>query len=99
MKKSAIALAVAAALAASAAPAQAETTFYGRLATGVTYNNPRNNDRSNWDVANHGSRWGVRGSQDLGNGMSVVYRLETAIAADNFTGNGDGFVRVGLIAQ
>jgi len=103
MKKSAIALAVAAALAASAA-AQAETTFYGRAALAVTYqdikkvrediNSPDDiinffNDGI-WDIRNAGSRWGVRGSEDLGNGLSAIYHIETNINASEYNGNGDG---------
>jgi len=91
MKKSAIALAVAGALVASAA--QAATTLYGRLALAVAYVDPdqintiSDNDGS-WDVINSGSRWGLRGSQDLGNGLSAIYHMETAIQSDTFNGAG-----------
>lgn len=105
MKKSAIALAVASALAASAA-VQAETTFYGRAALALTYtekdrildpddiNQPDDIidlfDDGVWDIANSGSRWGVRGSQDIGNGLSAIYHFETEITADDYNGRRDG---------
>lgn len=101
MQKSAIALAVAATLAASAV-AQAETTFYGSFRMGVQYtdqdgiqvedvNSPGDVldlfDDGFWDVTDHSSRWGVRGSEDLGNGLSAIYQLETRIRADQHNGN------------
>ena len=99
MKKSAIALAVAAALAASAA-VQAETTFYGRGALAITYtdvNKTREDvnspgdivdffDDGIWDIRNAGTRWGVRGSEDLGSGLSAIYHIETNINADTYNG-------------
>ena len=97
MKKSAIALAVAAALAASAA-AQAETTFYGRAALAITYTDTSIDsdtpigdifDDGIWDIRNAGTRWGVRGSEDLGNGLSAIYHIETNLDADSHNGNGD----------
>ena len=97
MKKSAIALAVAAALAASAA-AQAETTFYGRAALAITYTDRSIEsdteigdifDDGIWDIRNAGTRWGVRGSEDLGNGLSAIYHIETNLDADSHNGNPD----------
>jgi len=94
MRKSAIALAVAAALAASAA-VQAETTFYGRAALAVTYTDTSVDndddlgdffDDGIWDIRNAGTRWGVKGSQDIGNGLSAIYHIETNIDADSYNG-------------
>lgn len=99
MKKSAIALAVASSLAASAV-VQAETTFYGRAALSIIHtdndlkaddvNSPGDvkkilND-GDWDIISSGSRWGVKGSEDLGNGLSAIYHIETAIPADSYNG-------------
>lgn len=101
MQKSAIALAVAATLAASAA-AQAETTFYGSFRMGIQYTDPdgiRIEDVNSpgdvidifddgfFDVTDQSSRWGVKGSEDLGNGLSAIYQLETRIRADQFNGS------------
>lgn len=86
MNKSIIALAVAGALAASVA-AQAETTLYGSARIGVTYTQPDGpgTDKSNWDVANEASRIGVKGSEDLGNGLKAIYQYEFGV---NIDGNG-----------
>ncbi len=72
--------------------ARAETTFYGSFRVSIQYNDPDASDQSsNWDVTDHSSRIGVRGSEDLGNGLSTIYQLETRVRADEFNGNGDGF--------
>lgn len=83
MKKTAIISALAGAMAASAAPAvhaQSSVTLYGIVDTSVRYltNANANNDSQ---VAMGvgpitGSRWGIKGSEDLGNGLSTVFRLE-----------------------
>ncbi len=91
MQKSALALAVAATMVASAV-AHAETTFYGSWRMGIQYTDPDGPDSSNWDITDHSSRWGVRGSEDLGNGLSAIYQLESRIRADEFNGNGNGFI-------
>ena len=83
MKKTAISLAVAAAMTASFA-AQADTTLYGRIGQSIDYNDPDGGD-SNWDVENFTSRWGLKGSEDLGNGLKAVYRYEWSISTE-----GDG---------
>lgn len=86
MNKSIIALAVAGALAASAA-AQAETTLYGSARIGVTYTQPHGPgpDKSSWDVANEASRIGVKGSEDLGGGLKVIYQYEFGVNIDGGT--------------
>ena len=94
MNKSAIALAVAAALAASSV-AVAETTLYGSIRTAVTWVDPDtvgpdDDDDDFWDFTNHGSRLGVVGSEDLGNGLSVIYQYEfgvDSIEGGNFESN------------
>lgn len=92
MKKSAIALAVAASLGVSAA-AVAETTLYGSARVSLVYDDPdtiANEDPEepdlaegggNWDIRNHSSRIGVRGSEDLGNGLSAIYQFEFGVDA------------------
>ena len=94
MNKSAIALAVAAALAASAA-AQAETVLYGSARVGVqwqdlspTPSNPVDaaaiaEQEDEWDVSNESSRLGVRGSEDLGNGLLGIYQYEFGVDLTN----------------
>lgn len=85
MQKSIVALAVAGVLAASAV-AQAETTLYGSARIGVEYTQGKGDDKlSSWDVANQASRLGVKGSEDLGGGLSAIYQYEFGVAID---GNG-----------
>jgi len=86
MKKSTIALAVAAALAASAA-AQAETTLYGSVRAGIQWTDP-DNGNDNWQVKDESSRWGLKGSEDLGNGLSAIYQFEYGF---NVANGGSGF--------
>ncbi|NJN45709.1 MAG: porin [Candidatus Competibacteraceae bacterium] len=41
-----------------------------------------------WEVVNNSSRLGVKGSEDLGNGLSAIYQYEFGV---NVTGNGSYF--------
>ncbi|MEW7981413.1 MAG: porin [Candidatus Sedimenticola endophacoides] len=85
MNKKIIALAVAAAFVAPAA--MADTTLYGRINTHVVSSDDGTNDE--WDVEDNASRIGVKGSEDLGNGMTAVYQIELDVDAEN-TGNTSG---------
>ena len=89
MKKSALALAVAAALGVAAA-AQADTTLYGSARVSVDWNNPDvgkdfanffgiDSNNQYWQVFNNASRLGVRGSEDLGSGVSAIYQYEFGV--------------------
>jgi predicted porin len=75
MKKSAIALAVAAALGSTAA--SAATTLYGsaRLAVDIV----NDGDDTSAQVVSNSSRLGVKGSEDLGNGTTVIYQYEFGV--------------------
>ncbi|AMP03398.1 porin [Collimonas pratensis] len=75
-----------AALASQAADAQSNIILYGRIDTGIRYS-------SNQDIAggkllevtsgaSSGSRWGVKGSEDLGGGMKAVFTLENGFEPD-----------------
>lgn len=94
MNKSAIALAIAAALATSTV-AMAETTLYGSARGSVVWTDPDSSgpdddDDDFWDVRNHSSRLGVRGSEDLGNGLSAIYQYEFGVdltEGGNFNSN------------
>ncbi|AOB32204.1 porin [Bordetella sp. H567] len=82
MKKTLLAAAL---LAGFAGVAQAETsvTLYGILDTGIGYQNIRGhgiNDQSKFGMLNgvqNGSRWGLRGSEDLGDGLRAVFTIES----------------------
>jgi len=94
MKKSLIALAALATVA-TAAQAQSSVTLYGIVDMG--YLNVKNDGTGTYNKADSGtlstSRWGLRGTEDLGGGMKAHFNLESEIAAD--TGVGGGTVVAG----
>ena len=68
------------AIAAQSSFAQSSVTLYGIVDTSVRYltNANANNDSqvAMGDGPITGSRWGLKGSEDLGDGLSAVFRLE-----------------------
>ena len=89
MKKTLLALSVAGAFigTASAAP---QIELYGLINTGFSYVHS-DSDRAGEDAKDSfsmetgkefGSRWGIRGSEDLGNGLKVSFTLESGFASD-----------------
>lgn len=95
MKKSLIALAV---LGAAASAQAADISLYGVVDTGLAYTYNDNWARSGEDVVhstdgesslemasgiNASSRFGIVGSEDLGNGMKVGFVLESGIKSDS----------------
>lgn len=87
MKKTLLAAAL---LAGFAGVAQAETsvTLYGIIDTGIGYNKVKGNgfDGSRVGMINgvqNGSRWGLRGSEDLGDGLRAVFQLESGFDSGN----------------
>ncbi|WP_368045604.1 porin, partial [Turicimonas muris] len=91
MKKSLIALAVLGA--SSVAFAASNVTLYGVLDGGVVVSKAKKADtkvqaKSGFDS---GSRWGLKGVEDLGNGYSVGFQLEQGYNLDDgTTANGTG---------
>ena len=93
MKKSALALAVLAALFLNnSVNAQSRVQVYGLVDAGVdAVNHSGANDGGMVRVISGGkntSRWGLRGSEDLGDGLKAVFNLEGGILMD--TGATDG---------
>ena len=94
MKKSPLSLAILALAAAAggAAQAQSNVQVYGLLDVGVeNANNTNAAGNSMTRVISGGmntSRWGIRGSEDLGGGLKAVFNLEGGILMD--TGAQDG---------
>ncbi len=88
MKKTLLAAAL---LAGFAGVAQAETsvTLYGIIDTGLGYNKveaPNGDKASRVGMINgvqNGSRWGLRGSEDLGDGLRAVFQLESGFDSGN----------------
>ncbi len=79
MKKTTAILASAIALV-MAGSAIAETTVYGRARMELAVATKNDNDVG---LQNSSSRFGFKGSEDLGNGMSAIYKFELGYNADN----------------
>ena len=93
MKKSLTALAVLGVFAGSAMAA--DVTLYGALDTGFEYFHKKTTKfdgsseksdtfdmQTGWDT---GNRWGLKGSEDLGNGYKVSFKLESGFNGDDGT--------------
>lgn len=85
MKKTLLAAALAVGFA-GVAQAETSVTLYGIIDTGVGYNRIKDADGNKatktgiYDGTNHGqagSRWGLRGTEDLGNGLRAEFMLES----------------------
>lgn len=95
-KKSLIAVAALSALAGSAMAADVQ--IYGRIdtgfrVTGVNYDQAGVDDETNFEMASGnytGSRVGIKGSEDLGNGMTVGFVLENGFDSDTGAQKYDG---------
>ncbi|MGZ8982000.1 MAG: porin, partial [Burkholderiaceae bacterium] len=84
MKKSLIALALMGAFS-GAAFAQSNVTLYGILDVNLQRNDPEVGEATTGVNSGHqsGSRWGVRGSEALGGGMSAIFTLEGGYNVDD----------------
>ncbi len=81
MKKSLIALAVLAA--SGAAMAQSSVTLYGVADIGLASENNGTTTTSRLDSGNlNGSRWGIKGTEDLGGGLNALFVLEAGLGLD-----------------
>jgi len=72
---------------ATAAHAQSSVTLYGLIDAGVTYAN-NSGGHSLWKASSgtvNGSRWGLRGAEDLGGGLKAIFTLESGFNIDNGT--------------
>ncbi len=86
MKKQILACAVASAFASGAFAAN--VTLYGSIDTGLlyTYYKGETESESSWVMQSRtspGSRWGIKGSEELGNGYSVSFNLESGFNSDD----------------
>ena len=87
-KKTIIALAALTAMAGSALAA--EVTLYGRIDNGLYLTKSKAKDQTSLSMESGiagASRWGIKGTEDLGNGYKVGFVLESGIKTD--TGMGD----------
>jgi GBP family porin len=86
---------------ATAAHAQSSVTLYGLIDAGITYTNNQGG-HSNWQETSgsvNGSRWGLRGSEDLGGGLKAIFTLENGfnIANGNLGQNSREFGRQAFV--
>ncbi|MBS7836947.1 porin [Wohlfahrtiimonas chitiniclastica] len=99
MKKSLVVVALAGAMAFTAA--SAETVLYGSIRLGAEVQKNHYSFDEKTDVLkknkrglqmeDFGSRLGLKGSEDLGNGTKVIYQLEWGFNGMNGDANGEGF--------
>lgn len=85
MNKKLIAVAVAAAFAAPMA-ASADATIYGDIHTSVQFTDAKldgDTVQDNATVEGNDGALGIQGSEDLGNGLSAIYRFEINFAGDD----------------
>jgi predicted porin len=89
----------------STAHAQSSVTLYGVLDTGIDFANNVDGNHL-YQMASGvsaGSRWGVRGKEDLGGGLSAIFDLESGFSStDGSLGSGLAFSRnayVGIASE
>lgn len=72
---------------ASMAHAQSSVTLYGLIDAGITYTNNQGG-HSAWQQTTgtiNGSRWGLRGAEDLGGDLKAIFTLENGFSINNGT--------------
>jgi Outer membrane protein (porin) len=73
--------------AAGAAHAQSSVTLYGLIDDSIQYvHNSNPNDGNLWQLAAgnlQGSRWGMKGTEDLGGGLKAIFQLESGFNPNN----------------
>src|SRR6185437_15305929 len=68
--------------AAGAAHAQSSVTLYGTIDNALTYVNHAAGSKNLWSLGNassgdlSGTRWGIKGNEDLGGGLAAIFQLE-----------------------
>lgn len=77
-------------LATTAAHAQSSVTLYGLIDEGLTFTNNSGGHQAYQMSSGYaaGSRWGLKGSEDLGSGVKAVFQLENSFDLNNGSLNG-----------
>ena len=86
MKKSLIALAIASAVSAPAFAATSNVDVYGRMAFSVDFADTNESTGDSSDIVtarDNVSRFGIKGTEDLGGGLSAIWQVEMALNANN----------------
>lgn len=75
-----------------AAYAQSSVTLYGLIDAGVAYSNNQKGGSAFQAVSgkHSGSRWGIKGAEDLGGGTKAIFQLENGFSVMNGTMNQGG---------
>jgi GBP family porin len=70
---------------ATAAQAQSSVTLYGLIDAGLTYTNNQGGSQNFKETSGsvNGSRWGLRGAEDLGGGLKAIFVLENGFNIGN----------------
>lgn len=102
-----LAISAAAVAASQIAHAQSSVTLYGVIDAGVTYVSNQKGSGSNSGGKTIGlqsgnvdtNRWGLRGVEDLGGGLSAIFNLENGFNVSNgkFNNGGDEFGRTAFV--
>jgi len=92
MNKKLIVAAIAAAVAAPSIAA-ADATVYGKVRVATQYSDREGTNADNWGMEDQISRLGIKGSEDLGNGLSAIYKMEFGVNV------GDGFGKSSFWSQ
>lgn len=87
MKKTFLAIAIAAGVAAPFAANADDAKVYGKVHMSFGVVDTGSAGNSNWQVRSHASRLGFKGSEDLGDGMSAIYKLEYQVNPDYSQGD------------
>jgi predicted porin len=73
-------------IAADTAHAQSSVTLYGSIDESLTYVHNAAGNKSVWSIGTNdngnlsGTRWGLRGQEDLGGGMKAIFQLENGFS-------------------
>ncbi|BEU28448.1 porin [Paraburkholderia sp. 22B1P] len=82
-------MSLAALAAATTAHAQSSVTLYGTIDTSITYVHNAQGNANLWALGNSsagdlsGTRWGIKGSEDLGSGLKAIFDLENGFDPSN----------------
>lgn len=103
MKRQTISI-IALAIAIQGAKAHAETsvTLYGILDTGIAYIHNSGGQSSQWKMSSgnlSGNQWGLKGSEDLGDGLTALFQLENGfdLGSGQLQNNGRIFGRQAFV--
>ena len=86
MKKSLIALAVAGAFAAPAFAATSNVDVYGKLHVSVSMFDDQADTTNDLQISSNASRFGLKGSEDLGGGLKAIWQIESGVNLDEQDG-------------